>query len=104
MSKISPVPGNLDTIVADLQKKVAALEGKTRDDNDAGGGGEDSPESPYSWAFGALLDVHASAMAKFVSVSILYLMMFIQLFLCFAFADTSDLMNDQGGYSLCARL
>ena len=69
---------------------------------DEGGGDESPPESPYSWSFGALLDANASLWAQVASISTLYVMLFFQIFLCFAFADTSELMSDQGSYNLYA--
>lgn len=104
MSKISPATtpavdaAELAAIVASLEKKVAKLEGKSGDEE----GSEAPPESPYSFAFGALLNPQSGIAAQIWSCTLLYVMLFFQIMLCFGFSDTSDLMSDQGSYNLYA--
>ena len=107
MSKVAPADveqmSSLADRIASLEKEVKTVRGSGHSaGNDEGGGDESPPESPYSWSFGALLDANASLWAQVASISTLYVMLFFQIFLCFAFADTSELMSDQGSYNLYA--
>ena len=80
MSKISPAitpavdATELAAIVASLEKKVAKLEGKSGDEE----GSEAPPESPYSFAFGALLNPQSGIAAQIWSCTLLYVMLFFQ--------------------------
>ena len=83
-------------------ERIERLEAKSSDGGDTKSGGEvdsgggNAPESPYCLVIGVLLDPDSSWMSRLVAFGLITTLTIIQMLLCFAFADTSELMAWQG--------
>lgn len=101
------VQSALEATIAEMRKELDALKSEKEKSEMEEGDGTDgykedataALESPYSAVFGVLLDPSSSGWARVSAVSMITLLTFTQLFLCFAFWDTSSTLHGLGQHA-----